>query len=114
MKKRIVLQVKVIRVNTRTGEGLKEIYQTFNPLLCRLANCYWVDGKETQDKIQDLQIKLWKSLPKYKAKKSSFPTFATKCLKNYIKDELKYQSIRQRKIQFVPLTTETLKQFEGE
>ena len=81
-------------VDIRSGEGLKKLFEVCRPRIKYLAQSYYIDGQDTEDKIQDLEIKLWQIIPGFNPSKSCFATYMTNCLSNYIKNRIKYNSLR--------------------
>jgi RNA polymerase sigma factor (sigma-70 family) len=80
---------ELVRINLRTGAGLRQLLKQLYPKVSFLADTYFVDGQSKEDKMQELNIKVINVIPKYTATKSTFYTYTIKCLKNYIIQEIR-------------------------
>ena len=79
---------ETIRVNLKNGRGLSQVFDKLGPKVRAMARSYFVEGENNEDKIQNLQVKILQSIPKYKQEKANFYTYICFCLKNFIANEI--------------------------
>lgn len=101
---RFVLFGKNMVVNTKTGKGLDALYKLLSPKINCMAQKVYLNGMDQQDKVQMLQIHVWRLLPKWNFSRSTMITFLTRCLDNHIRNQIKRNNLRSNVELFSPLT----------
>ena len=82
------------KISKGDPESIKILYDRFGRLVYKLAHQYTHTNHQTQDAVQEIFIKLWKSSSNYDSKKAKLITWVLLISRRHLIDQLRKKEIK--------------------